>query len=79
MIYKKINNTQGSIKLIILVIIALVISSYFFDFNIQEAIEYKQTQSNFLYIQTHLQNFYNSYLSKPINNLQETIFSRMSE
>lgn len=58
---------SGSIKWIILIIIALVIASYFFDFNVQEAIEDEQTQSNYNYIKTHLVNFYNAYLQQPID------------
>ncbi|MCI5050903.1 MAG: hypothetical protein MRY57_01185 [Candidatus Pacebacteria bacterium] len=58
---------KGSIRWIILIIIGLIIASYFFDFSVQEAIEDEQTQSNFEYIKTHALNFYNAYLRQPIN------------
>lgn len=57
----------GSIKWIILIILALVIASYFFDFNIQEAVEDEQTQSNFNYIKNNLITYYESYLKTPLD------------
>ena len=55
---------KGSIKWIILVIIGVIIASYFFDFDVQEAVEDEQTQSNFAYIKTSIINFYNQHLAQ---------------
>ena len=66
---------KGSIKWIILVIIGVIIASYFFDFDVQEAVEDEQTQSNFIYIKTSIINFYNEHLAQivePIWNFFET-------
>lgn len=53
---------SGSIKWIILIVIGIIIASYFFDFSVQEAVEDEQTQSNFNYLKEQLLNFYNLYL-----------------
>ena len=44
---------RGFIKWIIIIIIGLILASYFFDFSVQDAIEDERTQSNWEYIQTH--------------------------
>lgn len=61
--FKKIGlQNKGSVKWILLIIIALVLASYFFDFSVQEAIEDEQTQSNFGYIKNNISHFYDTYL-----------------
>ena len=65
---------KGSIKWIILIIIGLVLASYFFDFNVQEAVEDEQTQSNFNYIKNHLVNFYDTYLRQTIDYVWNDVF-----
>ncbi|MCA9351192.1 hypothetical protein KC929_00250 [Patescibacteria group bacterium] len=57
-----ISKQQGSLKWIIIIIVALVLASYFFDFSVQNAVEDEQTQSNFNYVKTHVVGFYNAYL-----------------
>lgn len=64
---------RGSIKWIILIIIGLVLASYFFDFSVQDAVEDEQTQSNYNYIKTHTLNFYNAYLRQPLSYFWDTI------
>lgn len=53
---------SGSIKWIILIIIAIVVASYFFDFDVQDAVEDEQTQSNFNYLKTEITEFYDNYI-----------------
>tara|TARA_B100001179_G_scaffold218677_1_gene191626 strand:+ start:86 stop:352 length:267 start_codon:yes stop_codon:yes gene_type:complete len=50
---------RGFLKWIIMIAIAIIIASYFFDFNVQKAVEDEQTQSNFKYITTEIQDYYN--------------------
>ena len=64
---------SGSIKWIILLIIGIVIASYFFDFSVQDAIEAEQTQSNYQYIRTHLIEFYNAFLRTTLEFFWENI------
>lgn len=71
--YQKIGN-RGSIKWILTVIIGIIVLSYFFDFNIQEAVEDEQTQSNLAYIREQIITFYNTYLKETINYLWNDIF-----
>ena len=65
---------KGSIKWIILIVIGLVLASYFFDFNVQEVVEDEQTQSNFYYIKNHLVTFYDIYLRQTIDYVWNDIF-----
>ncbi len=72
MIYtQNMAGNRGSIKWIILIILGIIIASYFFDFSVQDAVEDEQTQENFSYIKSHFLNFYNLYLqnfTEPIIN-----------
>lgn len=61
------NKEIGSIKWIILIVIGFVVASYFFDFDIQNAVEHEQTQSNYEYIKFHVINFYTTFLMEPLN------------
>jgi len=65
---------QGSLKWIIIIIIAIVVASYFFDFSVQDAVEDEQTQSNFSYIQTETNKFYTEHLKKSIDYFWNDIF-----
>lgn len=69
----KIHTEKGSIKRIILLIIAIALASYFFDFSVQEVVEHEQTQSNYSYIKNHVVNFYQNYLHEPIRYLWDQI------
>jgi hypothetical protein len=49
---------SGFIKWIIIIIVGIIIASYFFNFDLQKAVEDEQTQSNFSYIKSELTDFY---------------------
>lgn len=68
---------RGSLKWIIIVIIAIIVASYFFDFNLQEAVEDEQTQSNFQYIINHIVEFYNQYLRPVVEYIWNFISSQL--
>lgn len=67
-IYNK-TGKRGSLKWIIILIIAIIAALYFFDFSVQEAIEDEQTQSNFGYIRDNAVYFYDTYLRQYIEPL----------
>lgn len=66
---------RGSIKWVIILVVAIVVASYFFDFSVQEAIEDEQTQSNFGYIRDNAVHFYTTYLQKYAEPLFEFLRS----
>ena len=68
------NNQRGSLKWIIIIIIGLVLASYFFDFSVQETVEDEQTQSNFNYITTNVVSFWNEHLSTTAHYLWDDVF-----
>lgn len=68
------NKQTGSIKWIILIIIAIALASFFFDFNVQDVVEDEQTQSNFTYIWSNVSNLYQTYLADRVNYLWNDIF-----
>lgn len=65
---------RGLIKWILLIIVALVLASYFFDFSVKEAVEDEQTQSNFEYIQTNTTDFWNEHLKSTADYLWNNVF-----
>lgn len=65
---------KGSLKWIVLIILGLVVASYFFDFDIQEAVEDPQTQSNFHYITDNAKRLYNTYLHDTVQYLWNDVF-----
>lgn len=65
---------QGSIKWIVIIILALIVGSYFFDFSLKDAIEDEQTQENFDYVEEHSKRVYNNYLAKTVSYLWNDIF-----
>lgn len=69
-----INKKRGSLKWIFIIVIAIIIASFYFDFSIQEAVEDEQTQSNFAYVWNNIVTFYNTYLSEKVNYLWNDIF-----
>lgn len=71
------NKQKGSLKWIFIIVIAIIIASVYFNFDIQKAIEHEQTQSNFAYIWKHIMNFYNKYLSDKINYLWNNVFTEL--
>lgn len=69
------NNREGGfLKWIIVIVIGLVIASYFFDFSVKEAVEDEQTQSNFAYISVEVQEFWNEHLAEAADYLWNDIF-----
>lgn len=77
-LYKK-TGKKGSLKWIFIILIAIVVASYFFDFDVQEAIEDEQTQSNLGYLRDNITLFYQEHLQEyvePIFNfLRESLLS----
>ncbi|MCA9352306.1 hypothetical protein KC866_02860 [Patescibacteria group bacterium] len=65
---------RGFIKWIIIIIIALVLASYFFDFSVQNAIEDEQTQQNFGYLQENAIYIYDIYLRSLVEYLWYDVF-----
>lgn len=59
----------GFLKWIVMLVIAIILASYFFDFNVQDAVEDEQTQSNLSYIGTQLEVFYHQYLEPFLNRV----------
>ncbi len=69
-----INTQRGSLKWIFIIVIAIIVASFYFDFSIQEAVEDEQTQSNFTYIWNNIVTFYNTYLADKVNYLWNDVF-----
>ncbi|MFT6361108.1 MAG: hypothetical protein ACJAV6_000590 [Candidatus Paceibacteria bacterium] len=65
---------KGLIKWLLIIIIAIILASYFFDFSVQDAIENEQTQSNLGYIKENFIYFYDTYLRATIEYLWNDIF-----
>lgn len=57
---------QGLIKLIILIIIALVVLSYF-GFDIKNILESDLVKKNFGYLWSGVENIWKNYLTKPLD------------
>jgi hypothetical protein len=72
--YKVRNKQRGFIRWILVLAIALIVGSYFFDFSIQEAVEDEQTQDNFNYIKTHVIDFWNDHLAVTAHYLWDDVF-----
>lgn len=63
----KKNYKKGSLRWIIYIIVAIALASFYFGFSVQDVVENPQTQSNFTYIQTHLNDFYQEHLAEKFN------------
>jgi hypothetical protein len=72
----KINTEKGIIKTIIILVIALLILSYF-GFNLRSAVEAPTTQSNFSYATNFVVNVWHSYLERPATYLWNEIFLKL--
>jgi hypothetical protein len=55
---------QGIVKTVILLVIALLILSYY-GFDLRKTVDSPTTQSNFSYVKTFVVNFWTNYLEKP--------------
>lgn len=65
---------KGSIRWVIIIIIALLVASYFFNFDIQDLIQNPHVQSNFTYIWGKIVVFWNTYLESAFVYLWNDIF-----
>ncbi len=70
---KKIQSSRGIIRTIILVVIALLILSYF-GFNLRSIANSDTSKSNFGYVKEVVLNIWNKYLKRPIQYLWYDIF-----
>ena len=73
---KKINHPAGErgfIKLIIIIVIALLIISYF-GINLRKVVTAPTTQDNFSYVATTTVSVWNKYLKSPASYLWHKIF-----
>jgi hypothetical protein len=62
---KKLPTNRGLVKAIILIVIALLIISYF-GFNLRSLASAPTTQSNFGYVKEVLVNVWDSFLKRPV-------------
>ncbi|MCA9353053.1 hypothetical protein KC901_02620 [Patescibacteria group bacterium] len=69
---------RGFLKWILIIVIAIIIASYFFDFSLQDAVEDEQTQSNLGYIWDHIVTFYDSYLRQTVEWLWDFILEQIA-
>lgn len=71
---KNTNQKGGILKWVLTVIVVIILASYFFDFNVQEAVEDEQTQSNLAYIWEKVILFWDTYLQEPASYLWHDVF-----
>lgn len=64
---------SGFMRLIIFLIVAIILASYFFKFDIKRAVEDPQTQSNFGYLKEQGNDFYFHFLKKYFQKAQTWI------
>jgi hypothetical protein len=69
----RINKQQGLIKLIIIIIIAIIILSYF-GFDLQAIVESPESQGNLGYVWGLLASLWNNYLMQPVLYFWNNIF-----
>jgi flagellar assembly factor FliW len=69
-------NNHGFIKMVILIVIALLILSYF-GFNLRDTVESPTTQSNFSYAKMIVVNIWNDYLKRPAKYLWNEVFIKL--
>ncbi len=59
------NTKQGIVKIVILLVIALLVLSYY-GFDLRKTVESPNTQSNFTYAKDLVINFWHNYLERPV-------------
>ena len=64
---------RGLIGIILIIIIALLVISYF-NINLQTVVQKPTTQQNFTYVASTSTSFWNTYLQKPASYLWNTVF-----
>lgn len=67
---------RGIIKTIIIIVIAIVIISYF-GFDLKRIIESPQTQRNFGYVKDAVVTVWNRYLEEPVVYLWNDVFKKL--
>lgn len=67
------NQNRGFVKLIIMIVIALLVLSYF-GLNLRNIVNSPTGQDNFGYVKTLTVNVWNNYLKKPANYLWNDIW-----
>ena len=67
------NTNSGLVRLIILIVIALLVLSYF-NIDIKSTVEKPQTQQNVGYVKGVALNVWNNFLSKPVLYFWNNIF-----
>ena len=67
---------KGIVKTIILIVIALLILSYY-GFDLRKTVESPTTQSNFSYATNFVVSIWHSYLEKPVMYLWNDIFLKL--
>ncbi len=72
-VMKKIPHNQGFIRTIILIVVALLILSYF-GLNIRDIVNSPAGRDNFSFTQEIMINVWNNYLKKPVTYLWNDIF-----
>ena len=70
---KKIPHNQGFIRTVIIIVVALLILSYF-GFNIRDIVNSPAGRDNFSYTQEIMIKVWNNYLKKPVTYLWNDIF-----
>lgn len=74
---KKGNKQSGRIRWIIIIIIGLVIASYYSNFSVKDVVENEQTQENYHYIKDQTQEIYDEHLSSRIIYFWNEIFIKL--
>lgn len=67
------NSQRGIVKTVILIVIALLVLSYF-GFDLKRAAENPQTRSNFSYVIGFATSTWNTYLARPATYLWNDVF-----
>jgi len=63
-----INKKSGFIKLIIIIVIAIIVLSWY-GFDLKKVVESDQVQANLHYVWDHIVSFWNAYLLAPATYL----------
>lgn len=72
---KKRDVQQGIVKAIIVVVIALLILSYY-GFDLRKTVESPTTQSNFSYVTSTISSVWHNYLERPAKFIWNDVFIR---
>ncbi len=71
---KQNTRQKGSLRWFVLLVIGLLVASFYFDVDVKKIVEDEKTQKNIHYIQTHVVGFYNEHLSSHVNYVWEKVF-----